>query len=71
MKNEVYMINLNEYESIRTQMKHTLIVLEFKNFIGNKDIITNIYRVQVYKSIMTRYFTIGFIDFMLKGKSFL
>ena len=39
-----------------------------KKFIGNKSIITNIYRVQAYDSIMCR-FSIGFIDFMLKGKS--
>ena len=34
-----------------------------------KNIITNIYRIQVYNSIMCRYFSVGFIDFMLKGKS--
>ena len=31
----------------------------------------NIYRVQSYNSIMCGYFCIGFIDFMLKGKSLL
>ena len=25
---------------------------EFKNFIGNKNIITNIYRIKIYDSIM-------------------
>ena len=40
---------------------------EIKNSIGNKNIITNIYRIQVYNSIMCGYFCIGFIDFMLKG----
>ena len=44
---------------------------EIKNSIGNKNIITNIYRIQVYNSIMCGYFCIGFIDFMLKGKSLL
>ena len=39
---------------------------EIKNFIGNKNISTNIYRVQAYDSIMCGYFCIGFIDFMLK-----
>ena len=29
------------------------------------------YRIQAYDSIMCRYFCIGFIDFMLKGKSLL
>ena len=55
----------------------TLIVLElntFQNkiikFIGNKNIKTNIYRMQTYDSVMREYFCIGFIDFMLKGKSF-
>ena len=36
-----------------------------------KKSITNIYRVQAYDSIMSRYICIGFIDFMLKGKSLL
>ena len=44
---------------------------EIKKFIGNKNIITNIYRIQIYDSIMCGYFCIGFIDFMLKGKSLL
>ena len=30
---------------------------------------TNIFRTQAYDSIMCGYFCIGFIDFMLKGKS--
>ena len=34
----------------------------------NKDIITNIFRIQAYDSIMCGYFCIGFIDFMLAGK---
>ena len=34
----------------------------------NKNIKTNIFRIQVYDSIMCGYFCIGFIDFMLKGK---
>ena len=44
---------------------------EIKKFIGNKNIITNIYGIQAYDSIMCGYFCIGFIDFMLKGKSLL
>ena len=32
---------------------------------------TNIYRIQAYDSIMSGYFCIGFIDFMLKGKKFI
>ena len=42
---------------------------EIKKFIGNKNIITNIYRMQAYDSIMCMYFCIGIIYFMLKGKS--
>ena len=37
----------------------------------NKNIITNIYRMQEYDLIMCEYFRIGFIYFMLKGKSLL
>ena len=33
--------------------------------------LTNINRIQAYDSIMCGYFCIGFIDFMLKGKSLL
>ena len=44
---------------------------EIKEFIGNKNIITNIYGIQTYDSVMCGYFCIGFIDFMLKGKSLL
>ena len=44
---------------------------EIKNFRGNKNIIKNIYRIQGYDSVMCGYFCIGFIYFMLKGKSFL
>ena len=42
---------------------------EIRKYIGNKIIITNIYRIQAYNSIMCGYVCIGFIDFMLKGKS--
>ena len=38
---------------------------------GNKNVITNIYRIQAYDSIMCGYFCIGFIDFILKDKSLL
>ena len=42
-----------------------------KRFIRNKNIITNVYKIQAYDLIMRRYFCIGFFDFMLKGKSLL
>ena len=40
--------------------------------MGNKiNIVTSIYKIQTYDSMMCRYFCTGFIDFMLKGKSLL
>ena len=42
---------------------------EIEKFIGNKNIITNIYRIQAYNLIKCGYFSIGFIDFMFKGKN--
>ena len=87
----LYVINLDEYESIGTHLLafymngnnrrasynaicfHSFGVEhnreKIKRFIGNKYIITNIYRIQAYDSIMCRYFCVGFIDFMLKGRS--
>ena len=35
----------------------------------NKNIKTNIFRIQAYDSIMYGYFSIGFIDFMLAGNT--
>ena len=42
---------------------------EIKTFIKNRNIKTNIFRIQAYDSIMCGYFCIAFIDFMFKGKS--
>ena len=42
---------------------------EIKTFIGNKNIKTNIFRMQAYDSIMCGYFCIRFINFMLAGKT--
>ena len=42
---------------------------EIKKFIGNRGITGNIYRIRNYNSIMCGYFCIGFINFMLEGKS--
>ena len=44
---------------------------EIKKFIGNKNVVTNIYMIEAYDSIMCGYFCVGFINFMLKGKSLL
>ena len=46
------------------EFKH--IPKEIRKYIGNKNIIRNIYRIQAYHSIICRYFCIGFIDFTLK-----
>ena len=85
IKDEAYMINLDEYPDIGTYwvalyvqnndvtyfdsfgVEH--ISKEIKTFITNKNIKTNIFRIQAYDSIMCRYFCIGFIDFMLAGKT--
>ena len=42
---------------------------QIKAFIGNKNIKTNIFRIQAYDSIICGYFCIGFIDFMFAGKT--
>ena len=42
---------------------------EIKEFVGNKNIITNIFRVQANISVMCEHCCIGFIDFMLAGKT--
>ena len=57
-------------------MQYILIALELnmfqkklKKFIANKNIITNIYWIQIYNLLMCEYFRIAFNDFMLKDKS--
>ena len=40
-----------------------------KAFISNNNIKTNTFRIQAYDSILCEYFCIGFIDFMLAGKT--
>ena len=39
--------------------------------MGSKNSKTNVYKIEVNDSIMCEYLGIGFIDFMLKGKSLL
>ena len=58
----------NETYSDNFRVEH--IPKEIKKFISNKNI-TNIYRIQANDSIMSGYFCIEFIDFMLKGKTLL
>ena len=83
IKDQVYVVNLDEYESIGTHLyvnandivyfdsfgvEH--IPKEIKKFIRNKNI-TNIYRIHACDSIMCGYFCIGFIEFVLKDKTLL
>ena len=42
---------------------------DIKAFINNNNIKTNIFRIQAYDSFMCGCFCIGFIDFMLAGKT--
>ena len=44
---------------------------EIKKFIANKNIIANIYWIQIYNLLMCAYFLIAFNDLMLKDKSLL
>ena len=85
IKDGAYIINLDEYSDIGTHwaalwlnnnnvtyfdsfgVQH--IPKEIIKFIENRNIKTNIFKIQAYDSIMCGYFCIGFIDFMLKGKS--
>ena len=41
---------------------------EIKEFVGNKNIIANIFRVQANNSVMCGYFCIRFIGFMFAGR---
>ena len=42
---------------------------EIKTLINNKNIITNVFTIHAYDSITCGQFYIGFIDFMLAGKT--
>ena len=82
IKNGAYVINLDEHSDIGThwvalyihnndvtyvesfRVEH--VPKEFKAFINNKNITTNIFRIQAYDSIMWEYFC---IDFTLAGKT--
>ena len=86
IKKGAYVINLDKYNDIGTHwfalyLRNNCIYFnsfgvehipnEIKQFIGNKDIISNKFRLQAYDSIMCGYFCIAFIDFMLAGKTLL
>ena len=83
IKDGTYLINLDEYSDIGTHwialyvnfktvtyfdsfgVEH--ISKEIKKIADNKNIITNIFRIQAYHSVICGYFYIGFIDFVIKG----
>ena len=85
IKNGAYVSNLDEYHDIGIhwvtlyvnnktvtyfdsfRVEH--IPKEIMKFIDNKNIMTNIFRIHAYDSIMCGYFCIGFINFMLSGNS--
>ena len=85
IKDGAYVINLDEYSYIGAHwialyVKNNDITYfdsfgvghipkEIKAFIKNRNIKTNIFRIQTYDSIISGYFCIGFINFMLKPKS--
>ena len=85
IKDGTYVITLDEYSDIGTHwvawwldnndvtyfdsfgVEHT--PKEIKTFINNKNTKTNIFRIKAYDSIKCGYICIGFIDFMLAGKT--
>ena len=84
IKDGAYVINLDEYADVgrhwialfcnRSEIVYfnsfgvEHVPEEIKEFVGNKNIKANIFRVQANNSVMCGYFCIGFIDFMLAGK---
>ena len=84
IKDGAYVINLDEYADVGTHWidlfcnRNEIVYFdsfgvehvpeEIKEFVGNKNIKANIFRVQANDSVMCGYFCIGFIDFMLAGK---
>ena len=85
IKDGAYVINLDEYADVGTHWialfcnRNEIVYFdsfgvehvpeEIKEFIGNKNIKANIFRIQANNSVMCGYFCIGFIDFMLAGKT--
>ena len=57
--------NITYFDNFRVEH----IPKEIIKFIENRNIKTNIFKIQAYDSIMCGYFCIAFTDFMFKGKS--
>ena len=86
IKNGAYWNNLDEYADVGTHWialfcnRNEMVCFdsfgvehvpeEIEEFVGNKNIKANIFRVQADDSIMCGYFYIGFIGFILVGKKF-
>ena len=81
IKDGVYVINIDEYAEVGTHWISLFCEIvcfdsfgvehvpdEIKEFVGNKNINANNFRVQANDSVMCGYFCTGFIDFMLAGK---
>ena len=84
IKDEEYVISLDEHADVHTHWivlicNRSQIVYfdsfgvehvpeQIKNFVENKNITANIFRVQANNSVMCEYFCIGFICFMFAGK---
>ena len=84
-KDGTYEINLDEYSDLGTHwivlqalnsnvtyfdnFKVQRIPQEIKIFIDKSILVTSIFIIQAYDSVMRGCFCIGFIDFMLKGKN--
>ena len=87
IKKGAYVVNSDEYENTGTHWvdlfvkpKYAVyfdsfgiepIPKEINKFIGNNDIKSSIFRIQVYDSIMCGYFCIEVINYMIKGKTLL
>ena len=77
IKDGAYIINLDESSDIGTHWVALYVInndvihfnKEIKTFTSNKNIRTNIFRIEAYDSIMCGYFWIRFINFMLAGKT--
>ena len=85
IKNGAYVINLDEYADVGTNwialyVKNNEVIYfdsfgvehvpkEIKNFIGQKHIKTNIFRMQADNSILCGYCCILFLDYMLANRS--
>ena len=85
IKDGAYVLHLDEYGDIGTYwiplyvedneiiyfdsfgLEHVPKLIE--KFIGNKNMKTNMFRIQSNNSMMCEYFCIGIIDFMLVGKT--